>query len=63
MIIIEHNVETNEVVERTMTAAEEKEFVQSQKAFAAEQASKEAARQAILDKIGLTSDEVAALLA
>lgn len=63
MIIVEHNVETNEVVERKMTPAEEKEFVQSQKTFAAEQAAKETARQAILDKIGLTAEEVAALLA
>lgn len=63
MIIVEHNVETNEVIERTMTAAEEKEFVELQNFFVIEQAAKEAARQAILDKIGLTADEVTALLA
>lgn len=34
-----------------------------QTAYNAEQASKDAARQAVLDKLGLTADEIAALLA
>ncbi len=62
MIIIEHNIETNEVVERKMTAAEEKAFIASQQAFANEQEAKESARKAILDRLGISQDELKAAL-
>jgi hypothetical protein len=65
MKITEHNVTTGEVIEREMTADEiaqrETDEVQSQQS-AADQAAKAAARQAVLDKLGLSADEVAALL-
>lgn len=60
-----HNTETGEIIERKMTA---NEIAQSEidkadaKARAAELAVKVAAKQAVLDKLGLTADEVAALL-
>ena len=55
---------TGEVVERAQTAAEktqsEKDKAEAE-AQAAAQAAKVAARQAVLDKLGLTADEAAAL--
>lgn len=63
------DVTTGEETIRPFTAAETaaveaeraKEKAQSD-ALAQEQASKDAARQAVLDKLGLTADEVTALL-
>jgi hypothetical protein len=43
--------------------ADAKAYAAEQKRLAKEQAAKEAARQAVLDKLGLTAEEVAALLA
>lgn len=60
-----HNVETGEIIEREMTAAEiaqSKIDEENAKARAAELAAKDAAKQAVLAKLGLTADEVAALL-
>lgn len=63
--IIEHNVETGEITERDMTA---EELAQAQAdaaaaaAKAAELAAIAAARQAILDRLGLTEDEARLLL-
>lgn len=60
-----HNIETDEIVEREMTDTEYAELekyndeIQKSKA---EQAAKAKTRQAVLDKLGLTPDEVAALL-
>lgn len=60
-----HNVETNEIIEREMT---EDELAQRQAdealsaALAIETAAKEAARQALLDKLGITADEAKLLL-
>ena len=59
--IIEHNTETNEIIEREMTAKE----IEANEAINAQfiqEADKVAAKQAVLDKLGLTADEVAALL-
>ena len=64
-IIRIHNVETDEAIDREMTAAEFKIYEAEQKAKAAAEAefdAKEAARQAILDRIGLTSDELKTIL-
>lgn len=61
-----HNAETNEVIDREMTDEEfaihqaEIESIQAKDAVAAEI---EAKKQAVLAKLGLTSDEVSALLA
>jgi hypothetical protein len=63
--IIEHNIANGEIVERDMTADElaqweaDKLQVESQKAA---EATKAAEKAAVLAKLGLTADEVAALL-
>jgi phosphopantetheinyl transferase (holo-ACP synthase) len=60
-----HNVETGEIIEREMTAeeiAQHKIDEENAKVRAAKLAAKNAAKQAVLDKLGLTADEVAALL-
>jgi hypothetical protein len=69
MKIIErtHDIETGEIVdiERQETAAEKNEREKREAevaAIQAETAAKEAARQAVLEKLGLTADEAAALL-
>jgi len=64
-IIRIHNIETDEVIDREMTAAEFKIYEADQKANAAKQAeaeTKAAQRQVILDKLGLTNDEAQLLL-
>jgi hypothetical protein len=60
-----HNTETNEVIDREMTAAEFKVYEAQQKADAdakAEADAKETAKAAILDRIGLTADELKTIL-
>ena len=64
-IIRIHNTETDELIDREMTAAEFKEYEANQKAEAIKQAeaeSKAIQRQLILDKLGLTDDESKLLL-
>lgn len=59
------NVETNEIIERDFTKQEldqEKKDIALASKFAAEVKAKEAARQAILDRLGLTADEAKLLL-
>ena len=60
-----HDMATGEVIDRVMTDAEHTEW-QAQQAEAEAQAeaaaAKAAARQAVLDKLGLTANEAAALL-
>lgn len=65
-MIIEHNVTTGEIVEREFTTAELKQLEKDQTDKAqkdAKQAAKIAAKQSVLDKLGLTAEEVATLLA
>ena len=60
-----HNTETDEVIDREMTDDEFAEYQAAQVESAAKQAEAEAkatARQAILDRLGLTADEAAILL-
>jgi hypothetical protein len=60
-----HNTETDEVIDREMTAAEFKIYEAEQKADAAKEAeikAKQAAKLAILDRIGLTADELKTIL-
>ena len=63
--IIIHNTETGELVEREMNEAELAQSEIDQAAAEAAQAEAEAkatARQAILDRLGLTAEEAALLL-
>jgi len=65
MIIKEHNVETNEIIEREMTASEiaqiESDMLQTQ--LEAETfAIKKAEKNALLAKLGITADEAKLLL-
>ena len=60
-----HNTETNEIIDREMTAAEFKIYEADQAALAiakSEAEAKEAAKAAILDRIGLTADELKTIL-
>jgi hypothetical protein len=60
-----HNTETDEVTDREMTAAEFKQYEAQQKVQAiakAEVEAKETAKAAILDRIGLTADELKTIL-
>lgn len=60
-----HNAETNEVIDREMTAGEFKIYEADQKAIAiqkTEAQAKEAAKLAILDRLGLTADELKTIL-
>jgi|LakMenE18May11ns_1017448.scaffolds.fasta_scaffold9926383_2 hypothetical protein len=65
-MIIEHNVETGEITQRELTP-EEIEQIEIDAAIVAEEqaakAAKAASRQAVLDKLGLTAEEAAALFA
>ena len=60
-----HDLETDEVIDREMTAAEFKIYEAEQKAqqeLKAEAEAKETAKAAILDRIGLTADELKTIL-
>ena len=64
-IIRIHNTETDEVIDREMNAAEFKQYEIDQTASATRQAEAEAkatAKAAILDRIGLTADELKTIL-
>ena len=64
-IIRIHDLATDEVIDREMTAAEFKQYEADQKALVASKAeadAKEAAKQAILDRIGLTADELKTII-
>jgi hypothetical protein len=60
-----HNTETDEVIDREMTAAELKIYETEKKYIAdkiVEVETKAAKKQAILDRIGLTADELKTIL-
>jgi hypothetical protein len=60
-----HDLETNEVIDREMNDAEFTQYQADQTAKAEAQAEAEAkatARQAILDRLGLTAEEAALIL-
>jgi hypothetical protein len=64
-IIRIHDLATNEVIDREMTAAEFKQYEAEQKAEAtrkAEADAKATAKAAILDRLGLTADELKTIL-
>jgi hypothetical protein len=69
MIKIIHDIKTGEITELKMTKDEiailqatEKQAQANRVAAEAEAAAKEAARQALLDKLGITADEAKLLL-
>jgi hypothetical protein len=60
-----HNLETDEIIDREMNDAEFAQHQENQAANAALESEAEAkatARQAILDRLGLTADEAALIL-
>jgi hypothetical protein len=60
-----HDIETNEVIDREMTVAEFKIYEANQKQqekLIVEAEAKETAKSAILDRIGLTADELKTIL-
>ena len=60
-----HNVETGEIIERDMTAEEILELeakAETDALLKAEAEAKEAAKAAILERIGLTADELKTIL-
>lgn len=66
MKILEHNVETGEVIERDGTPEEVAQFDADKAAFeakVAEEADKATAKAALLEKLGITADEAKLLLA
>jgi hypothetical protein len=63
--VIEHNVETGEIVERPQTDAEIKQAeidTQSLVAVAAKKIETEQAKQALLARLGITAEEAQLLL-
>lgn len=66
MKILQHNVETDEAVERDATSDELAQFNADKAAFEAkiaEEATQVAAKTALLQKLGITADEAKLLLA
>jgi hypothetical protein len=60
-----HNIKTGEIIERDMNAEELAQHASDKAAAEAAEVAKaasDAARQAVLEKLGLTADEAAALL-
>ena len=65
LIVIEHNSETGEIIEREMTAAELKQVEKDKAESLAEKAEADAkvqAKAALLDKLGISVDEAKLLL-
>lgn len=65
-IIRIHDVSTGEIIDRELNDEEFAEYQANQNKLAAQEAeanAKTAARQAVLDKLGLTAEEAATLLA
>ena len=63
--VIEHNVETGEIVERDQTPEEIKQAekdVQEQVEIAAKKIEKEQAKQAVLNLLGITEEQAQLLL-
>jgi hypothetical protein len=60
-----HDIETGEVIDREMTAAEAKERAKAEAQFLADEQDKAAkvqAKAALLERLGITADEAALLL-
>lgn len=64
-IVREHNIETNEVIDREMTDEEFAAYKEQMALYEAEtqaKAEQAAAKQALLDKLGITQEEAQLLL-
>ncbi len=57
-----HDITTNEIIDREMTLKEFEEYSKAQELQATIDNQASAKKQAILDKLGLTADEMATLL-
>jgi hypothetical protein len=60
-----HDIETDEVIDREMTAPELADYTERQSISAAKEAeaeAKETARAALLDRLGISAEEAALLL-
>jgi hypothetical protein len=63
LTILEHNAETGEIIERPMTEQEIAQAKADAQAAIEDKAALETKKQEVLVKLGLTADEVTALLA
>jgi hypothetical protein len=63
LTILEHNAETGKIVERPMTEQEIAQAKADAQAAIEDKAALETKKQEVLVKLGLTADEVTALLA
>jgi hypothetical protein len=63
LTVLEHNATTGEIIERPMTQAEITQAAADAKEASDTKAALEAKKQEVLAKLGLTADEVSALLA
>ena len=61
MFIQEHNAETGEITQRELTTAEIKKREKIEADYQAEIEAKKTARQALLEKLGITADDLSAL--
>lgn len=64
-IIVEHNIETNEIIEREMNDSEYENYLKLQEEMVVKEVelqNKKAAKAALLDKLGITADEAKLLL-
>ena len=62
LIIVEHNTETNEIIEREMTKAEAAEHAAAEAEREAAETAKATDKAALLAKLGITAEEAALLL-
>jgi hypothetical protein len=62
MFIQQHNCETGEITQKELTAKQIKDRQDQHNAEVAANEAREAQRQAILDRLGLTADEAQLLL-
>ena len=62
MFILEHNCETGEITQKELTAKQIKDRKDQHDAQIAAVEAKQAARQAIFDRLGLTADEAKLIL-
>jgi hypothetical protein len=62
MFIQEHNCETSEITQRNLTTKEIKDRKDQHDAEVVAVEAKAAAKQAILDRLGLTADELKTIL-
>ena len=60
--VIEHNVETGEIIEKEISAKELADAAKADAKMMAERVTMESQKQSILDRLGLSAEEAALLL-